>query len=435
MRTCLIAVLITGVLCFSCPAWSERLLTLLEPAGDEAWVTGEQTIRWELGGDAWDGTETLTIEVTRDYGESWSIWTIDAPASTGSFVWDVSGVPPSASYRLRIECNEDTTAWDISDVFRIGASVNYYVNDAAVDNDVYCTAPGTPEGDGASPGTPNSSLQSVLNAYALQPGDTIWLDTGHYTLANNITIGPGDAGTADSPLRILGSPNGAVLDRNAPETQASRVLTVTGDYVHLGDISHPLQITGAYYGISLEETGDKANGCIVQGCGNRGISTLGKEITVENCLVQNNSGIGIVCCAISTTAALIRNIIRNNEEGGLYAHGHYPDASIVIASNLITSNGGYGVGIGSTVNNPFIEIKNNTIAGNDSYAVYVDPYTRPPALIAKNNIFYADGPDTQCVYTIWSSEVWDYNTYYTVNGARVGSFAGQSHLNRGVPKF
>ena len=50
MRTCLIAVLITGVLCFSCPAWSERLLTLLEPAGDEAWVTGEQTIRWELGG-------------------------------------------------------------------------------------------------------------------------------------------------------------------------------------------------------------------------------------------------------------------------------------------------------------------------------------------------------------------------------------------------
>ncbi len=428
MPSKVIALVIFTVSCFSLFAQSERVLTLLGPVGGESWVAGEQTIRWELGGDGWNGTETLTIECTRDYGETWSIWTIDAPAAAGSFLWDVSSLPASASYRLHIECNEDATAGDLSDIFRIGASVNYYVNDAAVDNDVYCTAPGAPDGDGASPGTPNSSLQFILDTCALQPGDTVWLDTGYYTLTSNITMGPEDSGTADTPLRVLGSPNGTVLDRNAPNTETCRVLTVTGDYVQLGDASHPLQATNAYYGISLEGTGNEANGCIVRGCGKRGISTFGEDITVTNCLAEDNPGIGVVSRANSTTSAIIRNVIRNNGEGGLYAFGSYSDADITIAFNLISGNNGYGVRVGTTLISSRIEMKNNTVVENGTYAVYVPPLSESGLysifLIARNNIFHADGPDKKCVYVDgFLSGVWDYNTYYAVNGAGMGFYA------------
>ena len=74
-------ILITAVIGFCASAWSYHTLTLLEPAGGEVWVTGEHTVRWALTGDVWFGYETLTIECTRDGGETWSIWTIAAPAS------------------------------------------------------------------------------------------------------------------------------------------------------------------------------------------------------------------------------------------------------------------------------------------------------------------------------------------------------------------
>ena len=112
---------------FLAPAlsWSDRVLTLLEPAGGEVWATGDHTVRWSLGGDMWFGNETLTIECTRDYGETWSMWVMDAPAAAGSYVWDISALPASATYWLRIECNEDTTARDVSDIFRIGANAKF----------------------------------------------------------------------------------------------------------------------------------------------------------------------------------------------------------------------------------------------------------------------------------------------------------------------
>ncbi len=453
------------VLCFSFQVWGERLLTLLEPVGREAWVTGEQTVRWELGEDGWDGTETLTIECTRDYGETWSIWAIDASAAAGSFVWDVSSLPASASYRLHIECNEDITAGDLGDVFRIGASVNYYVNDAAVDNDVYCTAPGAPAGDGASPGTPNSSLHYVLNAYALQPGDTIWLDTGQYTLTTNITIGPQDAGTAGSPLRILGSPNGSVLDRNAPDTETSRVLVVTGEYVQLGEVSHPLQAIGAYYGISLEGTGGEANACVVSDCGSHGISVTGSQCVVQNCLVQDNAGYGIhflgdhnearnsqvagctIGAYISGDSNLIADcIVSHNSTNGIRIHNAI-DTTVIgnsvhnngvigidiwdvlskpglkeVIGNLVVKNG--NTGIHANAPRASLNIINNTIAENGSFGFRINSLFSQ--YVFRNNIVCADGPGSFCVRDeAASSTTYDYNTYYTSGGALTG-FYGES---------
>ncbi len=412
-----------GIFCFSLSARGERLLTLLEPAGGESWVAGEQTIRWELEGDGWNGAETLTIECTRDYGETWSIWVIDAPAAAGSYVWDISALPASATYWLRIECNEDTTARDVSDIFRIGANAKFYVNDAATDNDVYCTTPGTPDGDGASPGTPNSSLSFILDMYALQPGDTVWLDTGEYTLAENITIGSNDDGTADNPLRILGSPNGTVLDRHDTSTTTSRGFEITGSYIRLGSETAPLQITGAYYGISLEGTGGEANGCIVQGCGVLGISVSGKENTVTGCLVQDNVGTGIACKDGSTTVVIVKNIIRNNGKEGLYAWGRHTD--VTIAFNLIINNGSYGFHAGSGEGLD-ITLINNTVANNESHALFVSPryISIPVSMNARNNIFCADGPGRVCVYMERNlAGSLDYNTYYTTNGACTGFYA------------
>src|SRR2546421_504323 len=54
--------------------------------------------------------------------------------------------------------------------------------------------------DGRTPATPKPSVQAVLDAYALNPGDVILVDGGTY--AGAITVGPDDNG-----FLLLGSPN------------------------------------------------------------------------------------------------------------------------------------------------------------------------------------------------------------------------------------
>lgn len=61
-------------------------------------------------------------------------------------------------------------------------AVKYYVNDASVTNDIFCTAPGNAANNGLSPSTPKLTLASVLTSYSasFNFGDTILIDAGNY---------------------------------------------------------------------------------------------------------------------------------------------------------------------------------------------------------------------------------------------------------------
>jgi len=91
----------------------------------------------------------------------------------------------------------------------------YYVNDSFTIHDVWTTAPGSDTNDGITPATPKATIQAVIDAYDLEPGDVIRVDTGTYNLTSNITVGAGDSGSAATKVIFQGSPNGAVLDRGS----------------------------------------------------------------------------------------------------------------------------------------------------------------------------------------------------------------------------
>jgi parallel beta-helix repeat protein len=87
-------------------------------------------------------------------------------------------------------------ASDVAEIFFRGntfaVGTVYYVNDDSRACDGFTTALGNDANDGRTPATPKRTLQAVLNAYDLNPGDVILVDAGNYSGA--VAIGAGDDG-------------------------------------------------------------------------------------------------------------------------------------------------------------------------------------------------------------------------------------------------
>jgi hypothetical protein len=92
-------------------------------------------------------------------------------------------------------------------------AANYYVNDTNTIGDVFCTAPGSTNNSGASASAPAASIQQILNAYALNPGDTIYVDTGYYLLTQNVAVV--SSGVSQQLITIQGAGSNTVLDGGA----------------------------------------------------------------------------------------------------------------------------------------------------------------------------------------------------------------------------
>ena len=66
--------------------------------------------------------------------------------------------------------------------------------------DVFCTAAGNNSNNGLTPATPVASLTGLFSLYPLNPGDTVYVDTGAYQLVRNLVLG-----TQFSGVRIIGA--------------------------------------------------------------------------------------------------------------------------------------------------------------------------------------------------------------------------------------
>ena len=87
----------------------------------------------------------------------------------------------------------------------------YYVNDDYTPNDdKYCQAAGDDaNNDGRSAGKPKRTIQAIIEAYDLEPGDIVYVDAGTY--AEHISIG-----TEDSGLTLQGAGAGlTIIDGSA----------------------------------------------------------------------------------------------------------------------------------------------------------------------------------------------------------------------------
>ena len=277
-------------------------------------------------------------------------------------------------------CNQAGSVSDASPAnFRIGLGTVYYVNDGSTSNDEWCVAAGSDANDGLSPGTPKASVQAVLDTYDLEPGDLVRIDTGVYTLTNDITVGAYDGGSTSAPVVFVASPYGVTFNRGG--TGSGNGWSVAAGYVTI------TTATSTKYP-ALPQSWVKMVG------GARGISLTGGNNRVSRCEVVTNGSYGIYVYSANST----------------------------VENCLARGSGSYGICVDSSASGT--TVRNNTVAGSGSYGIY--SYYGHYAVVT-NNIVWADGTGRYGFYIGYSGYTpsgWDYNNVFTSNGAKVGYFGG-----------
>ena len=176
-------------------------------------------LAWRAGGVATG--HMVRLDFSADGGTNWSIIQSNVSATAGILFWDSS---TNASWRGRwrvVSETEPAVSGPSASIFAIrNQGLSLYVNDDSTSGDVYTSSQGYQEYSGITPNDPRRDVQTVIDDYDLEPGDTIYIDTGEYLLGNTIRIGRYDAWQAatnlgplqagGTSLRIMGSTNDAV---------------------------------------------------------------------------------------------------------------------------------------------------------------------------------------------------------------------------------
>ncbi|MBP7828581.1 MAG: right-handed parallel beta-helix repeat-containing protein [Kiritimatiellae bacterium] len=170
-----------------------------------------QPLYWLAGGEATG--HTVKISFSWNGGQTWVVLTNGLPAAAGVFSWDTTLQPSTMLGVWEVRSEANTNVWARSQtVFALrNAPFSFYVNDASTNGDVYAAGPGHATNSGLSAEAPQLSLQTVLDAWDLEEGDVVYVDTGFYTSRNGTVIGQLDAGNYSNsiPVVIQGSTNEA----------------------------------------------------------------------------------------------------------------------------------------------------------------------------------------------------------------------------------
>lgn len=356
---------------------------------------------------------------------------------------------------------------------------NYYVNDLSTEWDYYCSTAGLPwpEHSGLSPNQPLNAIQGVIDNYSLNPGDTIYVDTGSYYLSAPIKLPKN--GLAGSPITIAGSPQGTIIDA---QVTASSCLELTNQsYISLANLTllnvqnYGFYASGAHYlrlagittrGASLDGfyifRTDQARiiDCASSDQGRHGFyfsmtaSTQGLEML--NCLAERNGGSGILLNAgtgnsisgstfrsnashglqIATahgTTSVTDNTASNNQQRGFFLSGHPTSTRFIIDANLAQNNecGFYVTApTGSRVTGNrtseniqegfyFIGSAKAEILGNLSFLNGGSGYRldRCPGSFLLNNIGYKNAGEANLVFNIANTDITIRNNIFWAAGA------------------
>jgi len=317
-----------------------RMTMVTDPKAGAKWF-GVAQVTWLTRGP-WSG-DTVKIEYSSDGGTNWVTITNGIDYALGTYDWDTSSVTPGSNYLLRVG-KDDGSAMDTNDApFEIAASGprTYFVNDSNTVNDVYCAVVGNDANDGLTTNTPKATIQSVLDTYNLEGGDTVKIDTGHYVLSATIIITTNDIGSAGSPVTFLGSTHasGSVIDRNA----YGNVFQMEDDIDHIR--FEQLHVTGGQYGIYAY--------------GGWNNDSIGLEVV--GCSIYSNSSMGVYIYN-STNVLVSSNSIYGNSSRGVYMYAHGD-----VLDNDCHDNSSDGIYLGSGNGT----LARNTCHGNTGKGIYV----------------------------------------------------------------
>ncbi|MDP2325325.1 MAG: hypothetical protein Q8N51_15040, partial [Gammaproteobacteria bacterium] len=183
--------------------------------------SGMIDLTWSVGSAATN--YTVCIEYSPDKGVTWTNIVCGWPANYRSYAWNSVPYGRSALARWRLFCMENNEIGDTSGIFglRNGGTIPYYVNDASTNGDVYCTAIGQSTNSGASVDSPLDSVERLIGRYKIEPGDTIYVDTGLYPRSSPLVLA----------IPVVASTNRLVIQGSTNEAAGGSVFTNAGGAV------------------------------------------------------------------------------------------------------------------------------------------------------------------------------------------------------------
>lgn len=182
--------------------------------------SGPLELRWLTRG-TWDAGAQLRLQYALD-GGAWTDVAALNPAA-GRFTFDPAGLAgDSLQLRYLVPAPAGGLLPVLGPTLDLRSGTDYYLNDGSVTGDVYCRRSGRSlqpgQVTGRSPDDPVDSLATLLDHYALEPGDRVWVDTGTYSTATDLWIGAEHSGAPDRPVLISGPTGGgeAVFTHSQP---------------------------------------------------------------------------------------------------------------------------------------------------------------------------------------------------------------------------
>jgi len=370
---------------------------------------------------------------------------------------EVVAVASSTYYRAVVTngCDAYTSSVYVS-VGGTPIPTNYYVNDNSTTGDVYCLNVGNAANNGQNPCSPKTSLQDIFDTYDIDPGDTIFVDAGTYTMGVDITVAS-DQGSAAADVVIIGA--GKTLTHITAPASDDNFYFSRVHYMLVKDM-HLISTQSSNYNYFLYECNDHLiDGCHLEHSSNVNIymNEAGNtydidDNSVANCTIDNSAASGyniwirgdadndtIRNCVINSTGTTsAKAVVLNDYATGL--HDGWPTA-IHMFGNTVTADdyGFYGdVVDGNTME--YYNIHNNIFSINssdksDGAAIWLDNHGLSSARVSgiynniisggKNGVYLTNGVDYTHFYNNFICNT-EYGIYINDNASNDNDFQHNS---------
>jgi len=295
-------------------------------------VKGDTRLVWTSGN--LPPAERVRLELSRNGGAEWFLIASNIVNSTGIYVWDASNEQVTSQGKWRVVSESNESLWDDTDsLFAIkNNTLTIYVNDESTQHDVYSTVPGEVGNTGLSNNAPLLLVRDAFTKYPLGPDDTIYIDTGSYSVSNALVLNEISRGETGKPIRVIGSTS---VSNN------STLLFFGGAGLSLTDTSdievEGLRFFGASNGIQIVRTDRVLFRDVNSSYGVNGLNFLNaREIEFDRSILAENSAWGVNASASSVSFE--NGIIYSNQLGAIFLQQvNFDVNNSILHANNVTS--------------------------------------------------------------------------------------------------
>ena len=259
-------------------------------------ASGQVALNWRAAGRATG--HTVRVSMSIDNGSNWTAIASGLAAKLGGVLWNSYSLSSSPVARWKVESEQQTNLMAVSELPFVlhNEPIRYYVNDDSADGDVWCTSVGHSGNTGLLPSSPKRWVMEAVDSYDLEPGDIVYIDTGHYYFETTTVVGDLDAGEAsqDGSVQVTfqGSTNvaygGSLFVASDPELTPFVISNTYG--VRLRN----LDISGAANGVKVQGSVFIAGDWLSARGGSNGVlATASSNIVVQHSAFVGNYEAGV----------------------------------------------------------------------------------------------------------------------------------------------